>query len=200
MRSKKHKKILLVTGSVASGKSFTCNQIKTEKISYIDLDMVVNLIYEQNAELKNKLLNVNPSFIKNNKVDKNNIKKAISQNPKLLDFLELSIYPLLKNRLDLLIKHSNNLLIIIEVPLLFEKNFKVSFSYRSLNVFCSNVIHKKRLNSRFDKSNSLFKEIILKRHYSQERKSFMSDELINSCCNKRLRNLLIEILLSKYLN
>ena len=37
--------------------------------------MVVNLIYEQNTELKNKLLNVNPSFIKNNKVDKNNIKK-----------------------------------------------------------------------------------------------------------------------------
>ena len=117
MFSKKHKKILLVTGSVASENLLLAKKSK-EKISYIDLDMVVNLIYEQNTELKNKLLNVNSSFIKNNKINKNNVKNAISQNPKLLDFLELSIYPLLKNKLDLLIKHSNNLLIIIEVPLI----------------------------------------------------------------------------------
>ena len=46
MFSKKHKKALFVTGSVATGKSFICSQIVTKEISYIDLDKVVNLIYE----------------------------------------------------------------------------------------------------------------------------------------------------------
>ena len=31
-----------------------------------------------------------------------------------------------------------------------------------------------------------FKNTILKRHYSQEKKSIFSDELINSCCNKKV--------------
>ena len=200
MFSKKYKKALLVTGSVATGKSFICNQIDREEISYIDLDKVVNLIYEKNKDFKKKLLNIDPSFIENNKINKNNVKKAICKSPKVLDLLEQNIYPILKNKLNLLLINSKNLLFIVEVPLLFEKNFKVDISFRSINVFCSKVTHRKRLYSRFGKSKNLFKNTILKRHYSQEKKSILSDELINSCCNKRLKNLLIEILLSKYLN
>ena len=87
MFSKRHKKILLVTGSIASGKSFICKKIYRKNISYIDLDKVVNSIYEQNIDFKNKLLNIDSSFIKKDKINKNNIKKAVSKNPKLLDFL-----------------------------------------------------------------------------------------------------------------
>ena len=64
MFSKKHKKVILVTGSVASGKSFICKQINTKKILYIDLDKVVNLIYEKNIEFKNKLLKIDPVIYK----------------------------------------------------------------------------------------------------------------------------------------
>ena len=200
MFSKKHKKVILVTGSVACGKSFICKQIHTKEILYIDLDKVVSSIYETNIEFKKKLFKIDPTFIENNKISKNNIKKAISQNPKILDFLEKNIYPILKNQLDLLLKDPENLLIIIEVPLLFEKDFKVNFSYRSINVFCTKLIHRKRLNLRFGQSKGLIKNIILKRHYSQEKKSIFSDEIINSGCNNRLKKLLIEVLLSKYLN
>lgn len=200
MFNKIHKKVIFVTGSLASGKSFICSQINTKKILYIDLDKVVNLIYESNQEFKNKLLNINPAFIKKNKINKMIIKKAISQNPKFLNFLEQNIYPILRIELDLLLKKSKYSLFIIEVPLLFEKKFETHLSSRSINVFCSKADHRKRLNFRFGKSKSLFKNIILKRHYSQEKKSIFSDELINSCCNNRLKNLLIEILLSKYLN
>ena len=130
---------------------------------------------------------------------KKNIKKAISQNPKILDFLEKNIYPILKSELDLLLKDSEHLLIMIEVPLLFEKDFRVNFLYRSINVFCTKPIHRKRLNLRFGQSKSNVKNILLKRHYSQEKKSIFSDEIINSGCNNRLKKLLIEVLLSKYL-
>ena len=82
MFSKKHKKIILVTGSVACGKSFICNQINRKNISYIDLDKVVNSIYEKNIDFKKKLLKIDSSFIENNKINKNNVKKAISKNPK----------------------------------------------------------------------------------------------------------------------
>ena len=34
------------------------------------------------------MFNIDPSFIENNKISKKNIKKAISQNPEILDFLE----------------------------------------------------------------------------------------------------------------
>ena len=200
MFSKKHKKVLLVTGSVAAGKSFICNQIDKENVSYFDLDKIVNLIYENDKDFKKKLLTIDPSFIENNKIDKNNIKKAISENPKVLDLLEQNIYPILRNKLNLLLIKSKDLLCIVEVPLLFEKNFKVDISFRSINVFCSKATHKKRLHSRFGNSKNFFKNTILKRHYSQEKKSIFSDELINNCCNKRLKNLLIEILLSKYSN
>jgi len=200
MFSKRHKKILLVTGSIASGKSFICKQINKKNISYVDLDKVVNSIYEKNMDFKNKLLNIDVSLIKKNKINKNNVKNAVSKNPKLLDLIEQSIYPILKSKLDLLLKESEDLLFIIEVPLLFEKNFTINLSYRTINVFCSRLIHRKRLNSRFSQSSNLFKNMILKRHYSQERKSIFSDEFINSCCNVKLKNLLMEILLSKYLN
>ena len=106
MFSKKHKKILLVTGSIASGKSFICKQIYRKNISYVDLDKVVNSIYEKNIDLKNKLLNIDSSFIKKDKINKNNVKNAVSKNPKLLDFLEQSIYPILISKLDLLLKES----------------------------------------------------------------------------------------------
>jgi len=162
MFSKKHKKVLLVTGSVAAGKSFICNQIDKENVSYIDLDKIVNLIYENNKDFKKKLLTIDPSFIENNKINKNNIKKAISENPKVLDLLEQNIYPILRNKLNLLLIKSKDLLCIVEVPLLFEKNFKVDISFRSINVFCSKVTHRKRLHSRFGKSKNLFKNTILK--------------------------------------
>ena len=200
MFSKKHKKVILVTGSVACGKSFICKQINTKGILYIDLDKIVAFIYETNIEFKKKLLKIDSTFIQKNKISKKNIKKAISKNPKLLDFLEKNIYPILKNQLDLLLQDLKHLLIIIEVPLLFEKDFKVSFSYRSINVFCTKLIHRKRLNLRFGQSKSPIKNIILNRHYSQEKKSIFSDEIINSGCNNRLKKLLIEVLLSKYLN
>ena len=70
MFSKRHKKILLVTGSVASGKSFICKKINRKNISYIDLDKVVNLIYEKYRDFKNKLLKIDPSFIKKIKLIK----------------------------------------------------------------------------------------------------------------------------------
>jgi len=190
----------LVTGSVACGKSFICKQINTKEILYIDLDKVVTSIYETNIDFKEKLLIIDPTFIDNNKINKKNIKKAISQNPKILDFLEKNIYPILKKQLNLILKDSEHLLIIMEVPLLFEKDFKVNFSYRSINVFCTKLIHRKRLNLRFDQSKGDIKNIILKRHYSQKKKSILSDEIINSGCNNRLKKLLIEVLLSKYLN
>ena len=136
MFSKRHKKILLITGSIASGKSFICKQINTKNISYVDLDKVVNLIYEKNIDFKKKLLKIDTSLIKKNKINKNNVKNAISKSPKLLDLLEQNIYPILKNKIDLLLRNSENSLFIIEVPLLFEKNFTVSFSYRTINVFC----------------------------------------------------------------
>ena len=200
MFNKKHKKVLLITGSVASGKYYFCKQINTEEINYIDLDKVVNSIYEKNINFREKLLSIDPAFIRNNIINKDSIKKAITQNPKLLDILEQNIYPILKVQLSLLLNKSKSLLFIIEVPLLFEKNFKINHAHRSINVFCSKVAHRKRLNLRFSQSNSFFKNIILKRHYSQEKKSIFSDELIDSYCNGRLKNLLIEILLSKYLN
>ena len=137
MFSKKHKKVILVTGSVACGKSFICKQINTKEILYIDLDKVVNLIYETNIDFKKKILKIDPTFIKNNKINKNNVKKLFLKTLKILDLLEKNIYPILKSKLDLLLKESENLLFIVEVPLLFEKNFKVNFSYRSINVFCS---------------------------------------------------------------
>ena len=200
MFSRRHKKILLVTGSIASGKSFICKKIYRKNITYVDLDKVVNSIYEENIDFKNKLFIIDSSLIKKDKINKNNVKNAVSKNPKLLDLLEKILYPILISKLDLLLKESQNLLLIVEVPLLFEKNFTINFSYRTINVFCSRLIHRKRLNSRFIQSTNLFKNIILKRHYSQEKKSIFSDEFINSCCNGRLKNLLIEILLSKYLN
>ena len=64
MFSKRHKKILLVTGSIASGKSFICKQINKKNISYVDLDKVVNQIYEKNINFKNKLLSIDVSLIK----------------------------------------------------------------------------------------------------------------------------------------
>ena len=70
MFSKKHKKAILVTGSVACGKSFICKQINSKEILYIDLDKVVTFIYKTNIEFKKKLLKIDPTFIENNKISK----------------------------------------------------------------------------------------------------------------------------------
>ena len=54
MFSKKHKKVLLITGSVASGKSYFCTKL-IEKNSYIDLDKVVNLYTKKIKTLRKKV-------------------------------------------------------------------------------------------------------------------------------------------------
>ena len=105
-----------------------------------------------------------------------NIKKAISQNPNILDILEKYL-PNFKSQLDLILKESKHLLIMIEVPLLFEKDFKVSFSYRSINVFCTNIIHRKRLNLRFGQSKNHFKKNNIKKTLFTGKKSIFQMKL-----------------------
>ena len=70
MFSKKHKKVILVTGSVACGKSFICKQINTKEILYIDLDKIVTFIYETNIEFKKKYLKLILHLLKTTRLAK----------------------------------------------------------------------------------------------------------------------------------
>lgn len=120
------RKILGITGSIASGKSFFCNILKEFGFVVIDADKIVHELYQPgnkgyNALLKNKSLKIPLNTDKT--INRDKLRTIVFDNKKNREIIESIIHPLTTAEIKAAIKNQIGN-IAIEIPLLFEKKLE----------------------------------------------------------------------------
>ncbi len=171
--------IIGLTGSIASGKTTILNMFAKENIPTLSLDKVVGLLYQKEAV--EPIRNIFPKTIKNNRVDKKVLSKIILQNSDNLAKIEQIIHPLVRKKQKEFIerqKSKGQKIVIIEVPLLFEKNLQGNFD-KIILAYCPEEILRRRALSRENMTEQKL-DFILQNQMEQKEKLKRADIIIDT--------------------
>lgn len=168
-------RLFIVTGGIATGKSFVLNYMKKLGCSILQSDIVAKeIMYE--SWFKEKMNAIG--------IDMKNLKSAIEKNSKILDYIEELVHFKVQIRRRKWILN-NALPIAIEIPLLFEKNLLYElqeFNPVVISTICSKRLQMRRIQKR-KQSNELMK-LILARQTSNEERVARSQCIIYTCLSK----------------
>jgi len=126
-----------LTGNYGMGKSTVLAMFKQLGAHVIDSDEIVKTLLEEKDVLKRlKEILGSGVFRSNGSLDKSKVAAAIFQNSRLRQSTEDLLHPLVFNRIDSLLEgiKRKDKVIIIEVPLLFERKYEAGFN-RTITVY-----------------------------------------------------------------
>lgn len=169
-------KVLGLTGSIATGKSYVSQYLKKNSIEVFDADFAVaNLLKESEViSLVEKSKNL-ASCIINGQIDKKLLSTIVFSENKYLDELEEIIHPLITKNINKLLSNKKTFLI-LEIPLLFEKKYDI-FCDKVITTVASNKAKIKRALNR-DNMNREKLNFIMQRQFSDSKKAALSDYVI----------------------
>lgn len=128
-RYKKIPKVIGITGVIASGKSTVLAYLKSKGILGVSSDEIVHQLYSNGNIINLLQTNLKADIITDNKLDRQKLKKIITNDSKKKTRLEKIIHPMVEEKLLDFIKKSNDEYVAIEVPLLFEANLEYLCDY-----------------------------------------------------------------------
>lgn len=142
------KKVAL-TGNVAAGKTTALNFIKKLGYPVLSSDEVYHQLLKKDAELRNKLSShFGCSIINGKGINTILLRKILQINPKEIEFVEQVSHPKIIKEIRLFLKkNENKQLVVVDVPLLFEKKLDSMFDF-IITVYCSSMVQRKRLKMR----------------------------------------------------
>lgn len=115
--------VIGITGGIATGKSSVSKYITNKGYTVISSDEIVKKLYDlQRVKdlIKNTFGNM---YITNNKINKELLGQLVYNNKEMRIKLNELIHPLVKERINNYVAHSNEPIIFIDVPLLYEAKF-----------------------------------------------------------------------------
>ena len=124
--------ILGLTGSIGMGKTTTAKMFAKYGIPVWEADTSVHKLYSKEGEAVELFKEKLPSSIVNNEVSRAKLKKLINDDERNLKTIETLIHPLVSNDRKRFIKAAekkNIPLIVLDIPLLFEKGHEKSVDY-----------------------------------------------------------------------
>lgn len=117
-----------LTGSIGMGKSTTAQMFRDLGHPVWDADGAVHRLYAQGGAAVAPISVLVPDALKNDAIDREALKLALKADPGLIEKLESIVHPLVaQDRADFLQRNSDKDLIILDIPLLFEKSADHSF-------------------------------------------------------------------------
>jgi dephospho-CoA kinase len=132
---------IALTGNICSGKTSILNIFSSNNIPVFNSDFYIAEIIKSDQEIQNFISNLGLST-------KNQLSDFLFSNPKKLQEFEEIIYPKLRyKRLEFYEKNQNASLVVVEVPLLFEKNLQNEYDYIIL-AYAPKDIRVSRLENR----------------------------------------------------
>jgi len=110
--------MIVLTGSIATGKSSVCRQLEDNGCAIIDADKIAKELID--AKVIEKLFGL--KFIKDGKVDRKALGDLVFNNPKEMEKLNRYIHPLIREKIDQEVKkmEENHTRYIVDIPLYFE--------------------------------------------------------------------------------
>ena len=138
-------KILGLTGSIATGKSFVAEEFRKKKVKIFSADQeVANLLLEPRVSIIIKSTPELANSIKDDLVDKVLLSNIVFNNIKALKKLEDILHPLINEKRNSFIKENiKEKIILFEIPLLFEKSYQSSCD-KIITTCCSEKTQKER--------------------------------------------------------
>ena len=186
-----------LTGSIASGKSYVLNLFSNlYNIPIFSSDECVKELYKSNDQLKDFVKK--HILEKDEELNKTNISENVFNNKEKLLKLEKFIHPLVKLARDRFIeqeKENNSKIVIVEVPLLFEKNLENDFDFIIL-VKTSSDLQQKRVLERPNMTAELFSKIKKKQlpnKQKEERSHFIIDNINRNDTIKKIDTIMKNI-------
>ncbi len=143
-------KILGLTGSIATGKTFVAEIFMQNNVKLFLSDLeVAKLLKKQTViEQIKQLAELSSSVTKDKSIDKKLLSNIVFNNIRALQALESILHPLIEKEVEGFID-SNRLekIIILDIPLLFEKNYQ-SYCTKIITTFCNETTQRKRASER----------------------------------------------------
>jgi dephospho-CoA kinase len=138
-------KIIGLTGSIATGKSFVADIFRKNKIPVFSSDQevgkllkekkVIDLIKEQEELFK---------VIENGVINKEKLSRLVFKDNKILEILEKILHPLVNERREVFTQQNfKEKIALLEIPLLFEKNYQL-LCKKIITTYCSDKTQKER--------------------------------------------------------
>lgn len=153
------KKIIIITGGMATGKSFITEHLASLGYPILRSDDIVSSITSSEEFLSEISLKCGLTRI----IDIADLKKAIEQDPEILSVMEEILYPKICTIRDKWLdeKFNENLIPILEIPLFFEKNIGLTLDRYKL-ITISTICNEKTQISRAKKRNKKMTDQMIK--------------------------------------
>ncbi len=176
---------IVITGSIATGKSTASNILKLLGFRVIDADKIAHKILNQQINKIEELFG--KEVIKDNQVDRKALGEIVFNNKEKLKELENLLHPLIREEILSQAKRQEEFKkpYLIELPLFFEKREKYPFS-KSVVVYVPREIELERLIKRENLSKDEAKRRIALQ-MDIEKKKEMADFIIDN--SKDLKHL-----------
>ncbi len=192
MESQKTKKefanAIVLTGSIATGKSSVCSLLRLYGFQIIDADKIAHKLLDENARSISDIFG--DIFIEEGKVNRKKLGSLIFSDEKERKKLEEFLHPLIKDRLidQSRLCENKNIPYILEIPLFFEKrNYDIN---EVVVVYCQKEQQIKRLLQRENFTQKEVKMRINAQMPIDEKKKLASYVIDNT---KDLKHLQVEV-------
>ena len=185
-----------LTGTIGSGKTFALSFFKSKKIAVFSADNEVRKILE-NKNVKKKICKKFPEVFFKKKIDKKKLALIVFSNKKKLKYLEKIIHPLVKKKKnDFLKKNKKEKAIVMEIPIIFEKNKNKKYDCIILMNVNKKTQHD-RVMKRENMTPQLLKRILSNQTANKKKKA---DYVINNNGSKRKTRKNLQITLNKIIS
>lgn len=174
------KKIIGITGGIASGKSFACNIIKKMGYPVIDADNISRDLSKKGNPCYWAIVNTfgEDYLLENKELDRQKLGKLIFNNPGKKELLNKITHPLILEEINRQISKINDGVLFLDIPLLFESKME----FLCEKIICVYVDRSLQIE-RLMKRDNIDKEFAISKINSQmdlEKKKNLADYVINS--------------------
>jgi len=186
-----------LTGTIGSGKTFALNFFKSKKITVFSADEEVKKILNIKI-IKDKIYKLFPEVFFRKKLNKIFLASVVFSNKKKLRKLEKIIHPIVrKNKKNFLNRNKKKKIIVMEIPIIFEKKRTQEYDYIILmNV--NKKIQRQRVMKRKNVTPQLLKKILS--NQISDKKNKHADFIINNNGKKIETKQILKKILNKIIS
>ena len=167
-----------LTGSIGMGKSATAALFRAEGIDVWDADAAVHRLYAPGGAAVSPIGTLHPQAVRNLGIDRAVLKDWIAADPAALSRIEAIVHPLVAADREAFLKDARSDIVVLDIPLLFEKNMQPEMD-ATLLVTAPPEVQRARVLARPGMTDRQF-QAMLGRQMPDREKRALADHIIET--------------------
>lgn len=174
-----------LTGSIGMGKSATAALFRAEGIDVWDADAAVHRLYAPGGAAVFPIGTLHPQAVRNLGIDRAVLKDWIAADPAALSRIEAIVHPLVAADREAFLKDARSDIVVLDIPLLFEKNMQPEMD-ATLLVTAPPEVQRARVLARPGMTEQQF-QAMLGRQMPDREKRALADHIIETLSEESAR-------------